>query len=495
MVALSYKREKYMQVNSLIFWFFFLVVFIAYYLVRKSAKAQNWILLLGSYFFYGYAEVKMLPVIIIATLVFYVLGLQIEKYTRSNEKLASGLTTLGVVAGVGLLVYFKYLNFLVEEFAHLFQAMGFQANIGTLNILMPLGVSYFTFKLMSYVIEVHRGKMEASRDLLSFSVFVSFFPTIMAGPIDRPNQFLPQLQVARPSRYENFADGSARILWGMFMKMCIADRVAPYVDAVFTNYVHHNGATIVVACIFYTMQSYTDFCGYSNMAIGVGKLLGLTVQENFNRPFFGQNMAELWRRWHISLTTWITDYIFMPLNVKFRDLGMWGLYLATMINMVVVGAWHGANWTYVFFGVYHGIVVSVVTRLEKPRKQWEKKYTLKGRWYYQYPRMLLTFALFSISTAMIRSTSITDYFAMIGQIFHGWGSVAQLGQIDRYSMLFVGLAYIALIFKEWKDENKKEIHFLHSPNIYVRLATYVVLISFILLVGELDGPAPIYFQF
>jgi D-alanyl-lipoteichoic acid acyltransferase DltB (MBOAT superfamily) len=274
--------------------------------------------------------------------------------------------------------------------------------------------------------------------------------------------------------------------------MCIADRVAIYVDAVYQNYTHHNGATIIVAWILYLIQCYTDFCGYSNMAIGIAKLLGLTVQENFNRPFFGQNMVELWRRWHISLTTWITDYIFMPLNVKFRNLGQWGLYLATMINMVVVGAWHGANWTYVCFGIYHGIVVSLVTRLDKPRKQLEKKYVLKGKWYYQYPRMLLTFMLFGISTAMFRSDSMSEYFAMIRQIFQEWGTVAPL---DHQIIPLTILTFLILMFKEWKDERHKNIHFLHSKNLYVKILTYIGLISFIILTGELDGPAPLYFQF
>lgn len=482
-----------MQVNSFIFWCFFLVVLIPYFtFLRKSAKAQNVWLLVASYFFFGYTEIKMLPVIIAATAIFYFLGIQIEKDNDSNAKRASALTTLGVVLGVGILVYFKYMNFLIDEFRQLLMLSGLQVNESSFKIVMLLGVSYFTFKLMGYLIAVHRGDMEASKDPISFALFVAFFPTLMAGPIDRAQQFLPQLEKNRTFLYDNVAEGARRILWGMFMKMCIADRVCPYIDAVFNNYEHHSAISILVASFFYFIQAYTDFCGYSNMAIGVGQIMGLKIRENFNRPYMATNLAELWRRFHMSLTTWITDYIFMPLNVKFRDFGMYGLYLATLINMVIVGAWHGANWTYVLFGIYQGVLVSIISAVEKPRKKFEKKHNLKGKWYWVWPRRLLTWLMFWFGTTIFRANSVGDFFGMLGKFGEGMGS---LYTEDLVYISMAMLSLLILLLKEYKDENGYNIHLLHSEKQWVRIASFSALSLYVLLTGVLHGPAFIYYQF
>lgn len=341
---------------------------------------------------------------------------------------------------------------------------------------------------------VHRTlTMEASKDPISFALFVAFFPTLMAGPIDRAQQFLPQLERNRLFTYDNAAEGARRILWGMFMKMCIADRVCPYVDAVFNNYEHHSAITIVIASFFYFIQAYTDFCGYSNMAIGVGQIMGLKVRENFNRPYMATNLAELWRRFHISLTTWITDYIFMPLNVKFRNMGVWGLYLATLINMVVVGSWHGANWTYVVFGIYHGILMSIMSAVEKPRKRFERKHKLKDKWYWIWPRRLFAWFLFWFGTTIFRANSVSDFFGMMGKFGDGMGSVFT-NSLPPILMVAIP-SFVILMFKEWKDENGYNIHLLHSEKPIVRYITFALLIAFILYLGELNGGSFIYFQF
>jgi len=483
-----------MLVNSFIFWGFFLIVLIPYYtFLRKSNKAQNWWLLIASYFFFGYSELKMLPVIALATVVFYFLGIQIEKDNDSNPKRASLLTTLGIVLGVGILIYFKYLNFLIDQFAALFSSLGMQVNRGAFTIVMLLGVSYFTFKLMGYLIQVHRGEIKASRDPVAFGVFVAFFPALLAGPIDRAGEFLPQMKINRTFTYNNMAEGARRVLWGMFMKMCVSDRLCGYIDAVFDNWQMHSGVSLVIASFFYFIQAYTDFCGYSNMAIGVGQMMGIKMRENFNRPYVVQSLTELWRRFHMSLTTWITDYIFMPLNVKFRNLGMWGIYLATLINMVVVGAWHGANWTYVVFGIYHGILVSVITALERPRKKFEKKHHLVGKWYYKYPRILFTWFLFALGTTIFRSESVSAFSGICGKILSGGGSIFTDGLFDA---LIMGMTSFAIVlFKDWKDEEKKNIHLLHSNKLWVRILSFSLIVVYIILFAELDGKSFIYYQF
>ena len=483
-----------MQVNSLIFWAFFIIVLVPYFtFLRKSSKAQNVWLLIASYFIFGYSEIKMLPVIFLATVIFYFLGIQVEKENEERPKRASWLTTLGIVVGVGILVYFKYLNFLIEEFSSLMSSLGFQVNEHSTKIVMLLGVSYFTFKLMGYLISVHRGDMKACKDPISFAVFVAFFPTLMAGPIDRAHQFIPQLESSRKFEYDNVAEGARRIVWGMFMKMCISDRLCPYIDAVFNNYQSHSAISILLASIFYFFQAYTDFCGYSNMAIGVARIMGIKVRENFNRPYMAQNIAELWRRFHMSLTTWITDYIFMPLNVSFRNLGVWGLYLATFINMVVVGAWHGANWTFVLFGLYQGLIVSIISAIEKPRKKFEKKHKLKDKWYYVWPRRILTWIAFGFGTTIFRANSVGDFFGMLSKFGEGFGSLYTENLVYIFALAVP--AIIILFLKELKDEKNLNIHFLHSDKQWVRIVSFAAIVLFILLTGELNGPAFIYYQF
>lgn len=482
-----------MQVNSIIFWGFFIVVLIPYFtFLRKSNKAQNWLLLVASYFFYGWADWRMLPLLLIVTIVYYSLGKNIQLNIGVNDRRASKLTTLGVVLGVGVLVYFKYLGFLVEQMATLLTSIGLSVHVPTLKIIMPVGVSFFTFKLIGYVIEVHRQKLSAVNDFVAFATFISFFPTIMSGPIDRAEKFMPQLSIPRKAEYDHIVEGLKLVLWGLFTKMCIADTIASYTDAVFNNYTHHGGMTIIFTSCIYAIQVYADFSGYSNMAIGVAKVLGLEVAENFNRPFFAQNVSELWRRWHMSLTTWITDYVFMPLNVKWRELGKWGLYLATLVNLIVIGLWHGANWTYVFFGIYQTIILIAILEIDAPRKKFEKKHHLKNNEIYKWTRRGLTFILWVIGDMIFRSATISDFFGLFNQIGKGFGEFF----VGSYGPFTTGLLSIAILFyKEFNDEYKRDRHFLHSKYSLIRVVSVGLLISYILLLGKLDGAGFIYFQF
>lgn len=475
-----------MLVNSIIFWVFFIVVLIPYFsILRKNSKWQNLWILTASYVFYGYADWRMVFLLLVSTLVFYLLGIW-SKGSSQRSKLAM---LIGVIAGVGMLIYFKYMNFFIEQFSALFNTMGLHTNMSTFNIVMPIGISFFTFKLMSYVIEIHRENIEPEKDFIDFATYVAFFQTIMSGPIDRPNRFIPQLKETRWFKTDDFAEGSKRVLWGLFLKLCIADQLTPYTDSVFNNYYHHNATSIILASFLYSFQLYADFCGYSEMAIGTARMMGLNVTENFLRPFFSQNIAEFWRRWHISLTTWITDYVFMPLNIAFRNIGKTGIYLATLLNLVVIGIWHGANWTYILFGLFHGLMLVVVTACDKKRKKLEKKHGLKKKPLYKYSRMLLTFVLCTIGFLLFRSYSVGQFFSILGRLNSGFG------------MFFVSWALTAilpiciLIFKEYKDENKLNIHFLHSEKLWVQVVSFALLAVFIIYTGALNGGQFIYFQF
>lgn len=480
-----------MVVNSINFWLFFIATLLPYFLLYKAeSKWQNVWLLIASYFFYGWADWRMLPLLAVTTLIFYGLGIAIGKNVETNPKKASHFKTLGIIIGLGVLVYFKYLGFMVEQFATLFRSWGLNVGESTFSIVMPIGISFFTFKLMSYVMEVNLGNMAPEKDIVKFGTYVAFFPTILSGPIDRPKPFITQLGTSRKIEADNLSEGLKRILWGMFLKMCIADRVAPWTDAVFNNYAHHNATTIIVAAILYLIQAYADFAGYSDMAIGVARMMGINVAENFKRPFFAQNIAEYWRNWHITLTQWVTDYVFKPLTVAFRDWGKWGIYLATLVNFVLIGSWHGANWTFVVFGAYHGMLLILVLAFEKRRKKFEKKHNLKNNELYKWSRRLLTFILCAIGMVLWRSASVGDFISIMLQLGQGFGMVFNIT-----ALAYAVLSIIILFVKEFKEDMGSGIKFLHSNNVIIRVLSCVALIIWILLTGSLDGGSFLYFQF
>lgn len=479
-----------MVVNSTNFWMFFVIVLVAYYgLFRKSARWQNITLLVASYVFYSMVDWKMCLLLLTATAVFFGLGIAIDKNNTYNPKRASQFTTLGICLGVGLLVYFKYLNFFINEFSHLLGSFGLNTNWNTFNIIMPLGISFFTFKLIGYVIEVHRENMKPTMDPVAFGTFIAYFPTIMSGPIDNPTKFIPQLESVRLANYNTLTEASKRILWGIFLKMCIADQLSGYTSAVLGCYEHHNATSIILASVLYSFQLYADFAGYSDMAIGVSQIMGIKISENFNRPYFAQNIAEFWRRWHISLTTWITSYVYMPLNIAFRNLGMTGIYLATILNTIIIGAWHGANWTFVMFGLYHGIIIAIVAYLDKPRKKFEKKHNLKRNAFYKYSRITFTFVLWTISLLMFQAKSVGDFFGTIWALGNGFGM--PLMDMNKTALLFI----ILLLMKEYLNENKSNIHLLHSEKRYIYLGTCFTLGLLIMLFGNVGSNQFIYFQF
>lgn len=487
-----------MVVNSINFLIFFFAVFVIYYILLSGKKIlQNGWLLLSSYFFYGFAEWKMVPLLIMATITFYVIGLLIGKYNDINGQKTSILTTVGVLLGIGVLFYFKYLNFFIESFSSFFDAIGIHTNWSVFHILMPLGISFFTFKLISYVIEVHRRHIEPCRDLVAFATYISFFPTILSGPIDRPKPFLSQLQKARIFDANLVSTGLKRILWGMFIKMCIADRLAVYTDAIFNNFNHHNGTSLLFSSLLYPIQMYADFCGYSEMAIGVGCVLGLKVAENFKRPFFSENIAEYWRRWHISLTGWLTDYVFMPLNIHFRNLEKYGSILAIVITFVLIGFWHGASWTFALFGLYHGLLYIPLIISGAFFKKAKQK---RGEWglptFRSVIKMLGTFLLVALGLIIFRAATVEDAFMILEKIVCEHGPL-YLADLDTVLALGYGsIALFFLAFKDFTDEYMpSRFLFYKNQHIVVRFVSYAITVIMIFSMGVLDSGQFIYFQF
>lgn len=482
-----------MLFSSAEFVVFFVVVFFVYHtLLKERTKAQNVFLLVASYIFYGYADWRMLPLLGIATAIFYGLGIAIRN--AKTEKADSILSTIGIVFGVGLLVYFKYLNFFIESFAQLFESLGLKTNVHTFKIVMPLGISFYTFRLISYVVEVHRGTTEPIKDIVSFATYVSFFPCILSGPIDRPD-FLDQLQRKRVFDYDKIVDGLRQILWGMFKKMVIADNCAQYVDNIWTNYTAQNGSTLILAAILYSIQLYTDFSGYSDMAIGIGKLLGFKIANNFKYPFFATNVAEFWRRWHISLTSWVTDYVFMPLNMMFRHMGKFGVILAILINMLIVGMWHEANWTCVVYGLYHGLLFVPLILSGSFNQRTKLQTTMFG-----LPKigdlgkMVLTFTLVTISFIIFRAETIHQAGEYICSIVrNNMFTVPCLVNRNFYVPLFFCIAVLFIV--EWVQKEKE--HALDLSKINSQIVKYGIYLVMIGLIVWLGGHAEtfIYFQF
>ena len=443
---------------SFTFLFFMALVFIVYYLpvFKENSKFQNIWLLIASYFFYGYTNWRIIPLLLCATVVFYLFGLWIKrKLDEGNEKSASRISALGVVIGVGVLLYFKYFNFFIQSFADLFTAIGLQVNIHTFKIIMPLGVSYFTFKLISYIIEVNRARVDACKDIVVFANYVSFFPTIVSGPIDRPDKFIPQLNTKRALTYEMGVNGVLLILCGLFKKMVIADNLAPYLADTWNNYSSLSGSVLLISSLLYVLQLYADFSGYSEMAIGVGKLLGFNVAKNFNYPFFATNIAEYWRRWHMSLTSWVTDYVFTPLNIKFRDLDKWGLFLAILINMVIIGLWHGANWTFALFGVYQALLYIPLIIRGKMNKKMKLKIGKSGLpSFVDFGKMVGMFFVVAFGLIIFRANDVKMAFDVIGTIFS-----AELFVMPTMPNVakFVYFAIVLVFVLEWIQRDKEHI--------------------------------------
>ena len=488
-----------MVFNSITFFLFFVVVFVLYWFAGKKSKTlQNWILLLSSYFFYGYASLKIVPILLLATVIFYALGIYIgkawDREDAKGEKIAGWLTATGVVLSVGFLLYFKYLNFFIQSFVDLFNLFGLQTSWHTMKIIMPLGISFFTFKLLAYVLDVQHGKIQPTRDFVQFATYIAFFPCILSGPIDRP-AFMKQLTKLRVFDYDMAIDGSRQILWGMFKKIVIADSCAIYVDEVWSDVASQSGSTLVLAAFLYLIQIYADFSGYSDMAIGVSKLLGLRVTPNFRYPLFALNVADFWRRWHMSLTGWMTDYVFMPLNLKMREWGKFGMTIAIIVNFLIVGLWHGDSWNYAIYGLYHGLLFVPLILSGSFYKNEEIRTNRLGLPVLaDFGKILLTLLFVVFGMIIFRA----DNFELFKQYLCGIcdsslisapmvkGTIWNIHQIVFISLLFV---------VEWIQRNKE--HGLVLTAIQSKTLRYCIYVIIVLLLMWDGGKAEtyIYFQF
>lgn len=460
-------------------------------------NAQNWLLLLASYFFYGFASLKIVPILLLATVVFYYLGLHIESvYNREEETIAEKKggrwTTFGIALGVIFLLYFKYFNFFISSFVSMLNGLGLQVSWHTMKIIMPLGISFFTFKLIAYVLDVNHGKVHAEKNFVQFATYIAFFPTILSGPIDRP-QFMKQLKQVRVFNYDMAADGCRQFLWGMFKKIVVADNCATYVDAVWGNIAGNSASTLALAAVLYAFELYADFSGYSDMAIGVGKWLGLKITDNFKTPFFALNIADFWRRWHMSLTGWMTDYVFMPLNLKMRSWGNWGMIVAIVLNFLIVGMWHGDNWIYAVYGLYHGLLfIPLILSGAFFKNTQIQTYVHCGLPVLKdLGRMLLTFLLVILGFLIFRSES----FPLLIEYLRGMCDIS----ICTMPVILTGLRRtllfsVIMFVVEWVNREKSHPFEISKVSMWLRISIYYVLIICIMEFAG-DAQSFIYFQF
>ncbi len=341
-----------MLFNSIDFAIFLPTVFILYwFVVNKSLKLQNSLIVISSYLFYGWWDWRFLFLILFSTTIDYLIGLSLK--TEDNPRKRKILLLISILVNLGLLGFFKYYNFFLANFIDAFSFFGMEIKANSLNIILPVGISFYTFQTLSYTIDVYRRKLEPTRDFIAFAAFVSFFPQLVAGPIERGINLLPQFYKKRTFDYLKAVDGMRQILWGLFKKIVIADNCAEFANYIFNNSSDMNGSTLFLGALFFAFQIYGDFSGYSDIAIGTSRLLGFNLMQNFNFPYFSRDIAEFWRRWHISLSSWFRDYLYIPLG------GSRGSTLTTVRNIFIIfiisGFWHGANWTFIVWGVLNAI--------------------------------------------------------------------------------------------------------------------------------------------
>ena len=471
-----------MLFNSLEFLIFFPAVCIIYFLLGKN-KFRNPFLLVASYYFYMNWKPIYALLILTSTILTYACGLLVEKHSDDTRKKKTFLT-ISLVLNFAILFVFKYFNFINESVYELLSLFGLRWSVPNLDILLPVGISFYTFQAVGYSVDVYRGTIKAERNFFTYALFVSFFPQLVAGPIERAKNLLPQFHEEHSFKYDDVAEGFKQMLWGFFMKLCVADRLSAYVDAVYNNVGNHNGTSMIVATIFFTFQIYCDFGGYSNIAIGAARIMGFRLMENFKRPYLSMSVKEFWKRWHISLSSWFMDYVYIPLGGNRVKYGRHLLNL--MITFLVSGIWHGANWTFFLWGALHGtyLVFGNVFR----------KYIYSPKQENLFSKVLsvvFCFVLVAFAWVFFRANTVGDAFTIIGKMLTEHGNL----HVKWFVMSNGLLALLVLIIKDIKDDFGLKFSFMHSKHMVVRYASCVLIIAFILLFGVLHGGQFIYFQF
>ena len=431
-----------MLFNSLNFAIFLPIVFLLYWFVtNKSLKFQNILLLVSSYFFYACWDWRFLFLLVFSTLLDYFTGIKMAD--AQNKTVKKFWFWLSISINLGFLGIFKYYNFFAESFADAILNLGIQVNPLTLNVILPVGISFYTFHGLSYVIDIYKDRIKAEKNFIDYSVFVSFFPLLVAGPIERATHLLPQIQKKREFDYSKAVDGLRQILWGLFKKIVIADQCAQHANLIFNDSANYSGSTLVIGALMFTFQIYCDFSGYSDIALGTARLFGIDLLRNFAFPYFSRDIAEFWRRWHISLSTWFRDYLYIPLGGSKG--GMWMKVRNTFIIFLVSGFWHGANWTFIIWGLLNALYIMPSILLNTNRTNID--IVAKGKLFPTFKEavmILVTFSLTVFAWIFFRAENLHHAWSYISGIFTNRIDVAP---IEIKNILYILIAFFILI--EW----------------------------------------------
>ena len=480
-----------MLFNSIEFAVFLPIVFFLYWFVfSKNLKLQNLFVVVASYVFYGWWDWRFLFLIAFTSFCSWGSGLLIEKYKNAPQK-AKTVSILNIVLNLLILGVFKYYDFFVTSFANLF--LGGKTDGLLLKIILPVGISFYTFQALSYSIDVYRGKLEPTRDIIQFFAFVSFFPQLVAGPIERATNLLPQFEKTRTFDYDKAVDGMRQILWGLFKKMVVADNCAVYVERVFSTYQEQGGSTLLLAAVFFTFQIYCDFSGYSDIAIGTAKLFGIKLMRNFNMPYFSRDIAEFWRRWHISLTTWFRDYVYIPMGGS--RVGKAKVVRNTFVIFLLSGFWHGANWTFIAWGAYHSLLFLPLILTGKNRKYTNQ--VAEGRWLpsiKETGQMLVTFLFAVIGWIIFRADSIGQAWGYFCGICNNSLFTVPWLNLKSYYLPVVFSIFVLLVV-EWLQRDKEHAFDLSGIKSHVlKFAIYYLMVVVLFWFGG-QSETFIYFQF
>ena len=483
-----------MLFNSIDFAIFLPIVFFLYwFVVNKNLKLQNFLIVVASYFFYGCWDWRFLSLILLSTLVDYSVGVRLSK--EENVSKRKILLWISILVNLGFLGFFKYYNFFLDNFITAFSFLGNPINTQGLNIILPVGISFYTFQTLSYTIDVYKRKLEPTKDFIAFSAFVSFFPQLVAGPIERATNLLPQFYKKRTFEYNKAVDGLRQILWGLFKKIVIADNSAQIANEIFNNSADYSGSTLVLGAIFFTFQIYGDFSGYSDIAIGTSRLFGFNLKQNFAFPYFSRDIAEFWRRWHISLSTWFRDYLYIPLGGS-RG-GTWMKVRNTFAIFIVSGFWHGANWTFIIWGALNALYFIPLLLLNKNRTNTntvaQGKYFPSFKEFYQ---IVITFSLTVLAWVFFRAENIEHAFNYLSTIFSKSLFTIPKLKISEIYTLQVLLVIFLFIIIEWigRKEEYALSKFASSWSPYLRRSFYFLIILTITIFLGTEQQF-IYFQF
>ena len=486
--------------NSIDFAIFFPIVFVLYWVFSRNLTSRNILILAASYLFYGWWDYRFLLLIIISSVVDFMVGKMI--YQAASKKKKKLLLCISLFINLGFLCYFKYTNFFIDSFINAFGLFGQELNITTLNIILPVGISFYTFQTLSYTIDIYRNQLKPTKNALVFFSFVAFFPQLVAGPIERASHLLPQFYKKHKFNYNNVKTGFLLMSFGLFKKMVIADRAAIIVNQVFNNPTEYSGVETIIATLLFAFQIYCDFSGYSDIAIGVSKTLGFDLMKNFDSPYFSKSITEFWRRWHISLSTWFRDYVYFPLGGSRK--GKYRTYFNLFIVFIVSGLWHGAAINFLIWGAIHGLIIVIEKFSQKYKTLLYAKLMIDNNTVsYKILFSGITFSIISFAWIFFRANTFNDAMTLISGLVENnyiilfTDQLYQMG-LERSELIILMLSIILLLTFEYIHKRKKVTQILQRQPLFFRWFTYVSIVFAIILFGvygDNDTSQFIYFQF